>query len=272
MKLNWSTFIGLVVSLALLFGTVLVSAEDSAAFLNLPGLLMVLLGIAAATLISYPMGEVVRIFSVLGIVMREDDYSADHLVEEMAEIARLRQKGSLRQLEDKLKESHNPFFRTGMQLVIDGTPQDEIISLLEWRIMRMQSRENADAQLFHSMSHYAPAFGMFGTLVGLVNMLFAIGPNADIAIIGTYMGIALMTTLYGILLANLVFKPVALKMERRTEARVMLMNMALEGVLLVREKISPSLIRQTLRSYVANIDDELKGRLMFGDEPDEKAA
>jgi len=71
---------------------------------------------------------------------------------------------------------------------------------------------------------------------------------------------ALMTTLYGILLANLVFKPVALKMERRTETRVMVMHMALEGVLLVREKRSPNLIRQTLESFVVNHEDELKGK------------
>jgi len=127
---------------------------------------------------------------------------------------------------------------------------------LQWRINRLQAQEQAITEIFHNMSNYAPAFGMFGTLIGLVNMLFSL-QSGDVSEIAHHMSVALMTTLYGIILANLVFKPVALKLERRTEKRIMLMNMALEGVLLLRERRLPGIIKQTLDSFAADYVDEL---------------
>jgi len=257
--MNPSTVIGLLASLLLLFGTIWLTAEDAAVFLNFPGLFIVLLGTTAATLVSYPLSEVLRGARMLGIVLRRDDDGVQGLVEEIVKVAKLRMQGQLRKIEDELDVIENPFLRTGIQLVIDQTPVDDIINLMEWRMSRMRAQEQADAQIFHSMSHFAPAFGMFGTLVGLVNMLLNMG-TGNLEQMGQHLAIALMTTLYGIILANLIFKPVAVKLERRTETRVMLMNMALEGVLLVREQRSPSFIHQTLNSFAAHYDDELLER------------
>src|SRR5690625_5439382 len=106
-----------------------------------------------------------------------------------------------------------------MKLVIDMTQEEEILELLQWRISRMRAREHAEAQLFRVMASYAPAFGMIGTLIGLVNLMFLLG-DGDITAIGQQMALALMTTFYGVLLSNLIFKPVAVKLERRTEQRV----------------------------------------------------
>jgi chemotaxis protein MotA len=249
---------GILASLALLSGTVWWSAEEVALFLNAPGFFIVLVGTISATLISYPMREVLRVFRLLGIVFRNEKYSISDQVEEVAGIAKLLQnREDLSKIEAEAQNIPNPFLRTGIQLVIDGTQTDDIINLMEWRIGRLQAKEQAEAHIFHSMSHFSPAFGMFGTLVGLVNMLYNVGID-NFEQIGQYMALALMTTLYGILLANLVFKPVAVKLERRTETRVMMMNMALEGVLLIREKRTPSFIRATLKSFAANYEDELR--------------
>jgi chemotaxis protein MotA len=257
--MNPSTVIGIIASIFLLFGTILMTAEEASIFINMPGFFIVLLGTTAATLVSYPLSEVIRGTRMMGIVLLREDHSVPDLVDEIVKVAKLRMGGHLRKIEDELDIIENPFLRTGIQLVIDQTRVDDIINLMEWRIGRMQAQEQADAQIFHSMSHFAPAFGMFGTLVGLVNMLFSMGAS-DIQMMGQHMALALMTTLYGIILANLLFKPVAVKLERRTENRVMLMNMALEGVLLVREERSPSFIRQTLDSFAAHYDDELRGK------------
>ena len=257
--MNPSTVIGILVSLLFLAGTVWLTAEETTVFLNLPGLFIVLLGTTAATLVSYPLSEVVRSTRMLGIVMRREEHSVHDLVDEIVKVARLHSQRKLHKIEDELDTIENPFLHTGLQLVIDHTPVDDIINLMEWRIARLQAREHADAQIFHSMSHFAPAFGMFGTLVGLVNMLLSI-EGSGFEQVGQHMALALMTTLYGLLLANLIFKPVAVKLERRTEKRVMLMNMALEGVLLVREQRSPGFIRQTLQSFAVHYEDELRSR------------
>merc|ERR1712098_693853 len=101
--------------------------------------------------------------------------------------------------------------------------------MLRWRIARLKAREHAEAQIFRTMATYAPAFGMIGTLVGLVNMLEVMDAG-DLEVIGPRMAVALLTTFYGILLANLVFKPIAVKLERRTEERLITMNIVLEGI------------------------------------------
>jgi chemotaxis protein MotA len=129
--------------------------------------------------------------------------------------------------------------------------------MLRWRIARLKAREHAEAQIFRTMATYAPAFGMIGTLVGLVNML-EVMDSGNLDVIGPRMAVALLTTFYGILLANLVFKPVAVKLERRTEERLITMNMVLEGISLITKRRLPSFIEETLNSFIANYHDEIR--------------
>ena len=121
-----------------------------------------------------------------------------------------------------------------MQLIIDNTPEDQIIELLQWRVARLRAREQAEAQMFRVMATFAPAFGMLGTLVGLINLMAILG-DGSMQTIGQQLAIGLMTTFYGILLANLVCKPIAVKLERRTARRVESMNMVLQGIAMMCE-------------------------------------
>ncbi|MCP1727435.1 chemotaxis protein MotA [Natronospira proteinivora] len=254
---NPSTLIGVLAGLLMLVLVLGFAAEEPAAFINLPGLAIVLGGTLAATFISFPLREVLRVARLVGIVFRNERmYSRDDM-EELVRLARLWSRGDIRQVEAQLDDTHNPFLRTGVQLVIDGTPEQDILDLLQWRIIRLKAREHAEAQVFRAMASFAPAFGMIGTLVGLINMMFILG-DGDLIMIGQHMGVALLTTFYGILLANLIFKPIAVKLERRTEQRVVLMNMVLEGVALMSQKRNPSFIRETLRSFMAHYHDELR--------------
>src|SRR3546814_15522447 len=102
------------------------------------------------------------------------------------------------------------------------------------------------------MAGFAPAFGMVGTLVGLVNLLFLLG-DGDMTAIGQQMALALMTTFYGILFANLLLKPVAVKLERRAEQRMIVMNMIMQGISMMCQKRSPALMRETLNSFMHQI-------------------
>ena len=255
--MNPSTVIGMLGGIALLVVSVVVTAKDAFVFVNGPGLLIVLGGTLAATLMSFPLKVVFRVFGVFVIVLRNERLYEKADIDEIVGIAQLLYQNKVLQAEDVIANLRNPFLRTGVQLVVDGVPAEDILNLLQWRITRLKAKEHAEAQVYRVMGSYAPAFGMVGTLLGLVNMLYNLG-GEDFARIGLNMAVALITTFYGIVLANLVFKPIAVKLERRTEQRVALLSMVMEGVVLLSEKRTPSFIRETLLSFMAQYKDEVR--------------
>lgn len=254
--MNPSTLIGMVASVLLLAVVLFFAADDPRLFIDLPGLGIVLVGTMAATFLSYPLKEVVRVIGLLQTVMRNERLYTQKDIEELVDVSRLWIRDDPVAVEKALGRITNPFLRTGVQLVIERTPEEDILDLLQWRISRLRAQEAAEAQMFRVMAGYAPAFGMVGTLVGLVNLMDTLG-SGDMNIIGPHLAVALMTTFYGIILANLVFKPVAVKLERRTEQRIVLMNMVLQGISMMCAKRSPSLMRETLKSFVAHHEDEI---------------
>jgi chemotaxis protein MotA len=255
--MNPSTLIGMLASLLLLTVLLMFSAQQPGLFIDLPALGIVVVGTFAATFISYPLREVLHVFSLIKTVVRHEREYTQEDIDELVSLSRLWIDGDLRAVEDVLDRVKNPFLRSGVQLVIDKTPLDDILDLLQWRIARLRAKEHAEAQLFRVMASYAPAFGMLGTLVGLVNLMFVLG-DGDMVTIGRQMAVGLMTTLYGVLLANLLCKPVAVKLERRTEQRVVVMNMVLQGVEMMANKRSPGLMRETLKSFVAHYQNDLR--------------
>ncbi|MBE0439582.1 MAG: MotA/TolQ/ExbB proton channel family protein [Gammaproteobacteria bacterium] len=254
--MNVSTLFGMVAGILIVMLSIVLTAQDADSFLNLPGLAVVLGGTMAATLLSYPLAEVLKVFRTLGTVLRNEKLYAEDDQRELVTTARLLMQGKLQAIEKEMNTLKNPFLRTGIQLLIDQTPTEDITELLQWRIAKLQARERAEAQIYRTMAMYAPAFGMLGTLIGLVNMLQGMS-DSNMTQIGTNMALALLTTLYGVALANLFFKPVAIKFERRTEARVQLMVMIMEGVLLLAHGRSPAYLREYLRTFFAHIEDEL---------------
>ncbi len=255
--MNPSTLVGMLGGITLLGAIFLVATEEAGVLINAPGLAIVLGGTLAATFLAYPMNEVVRVFRLVWIVIRNERLYTRDDMEELIRISQLWFKGDVRAVEDALEHVANPFLRTGVQLLIDLTPEEDILDLLQWRITRLQAKEHAEAEIFRIMATFSPAFGMIGTLVGLINMMFIL-EDGDIAQIGTQMGVALLTTFYGILLANLFFKPIATKLERRTEQRLVLMNMIMQGVSLMCQKRNPTLMRETLNSFIAQYKDEIR--------------
>ncbi|MBB5319810.1 motility protein A [Marinobacter oulmenensis] len=255
--MNPSTLIGMLAGIGVLASVLFWSAEDPALFVNLPGLAIVVGGTLAATFISFPLREVLRVFRLFGTVVRNEKLYTQHDIEELVRISRLWIDGDLAAVERQLESVRNPFLRSGVQLVIELNTEDDIMDFLEWRVARLRAREHAEAQLFRVMASFAPAFGMIGTLVGLINMMFLLG-GGNMEAIGHQLAVALMTTFYGILLANLVFRPVAVKLERRTEQRIILMRMVMQGISMMCRKRSPSLMRETLKSFIASYDDEIR--------------
>jgi len=254
--MNPSTLIGLLASLILMTVLLLFAAQQPSLLLDLPGLAIVVVGTFAATCISYPMTEVRRIPGLMGLVLRAEREHAQADIDELVSLSRRWVEGDSRAVEQALGQVRNPFLCAGVQLLVDQVAEEDILELLQWRIARLRAKEQAEAQMFRVMAGYAPAFGMLGTLIGLVNLIFVLG-DGDMGSVGRQMAMSLTTTLYGVLLANLLFKPVAVKLERRTERRVVVMNMILQGISMMARKRSPGLMRETLKSFVAHYHDEL---------------
>jgi len=253
---NPLTLVGIIGGFAIIIGSIALTARDVLVFVNLPGALIVLGGTIAATIVSYPPRYLLRVGSNLISALRNENLYNEHDIDEIVSVAREWHKSDLKAVEDHLPRLRSPFLKTGVQLVIDGTHIDDINELLEWRIARLRAKERAEAAVFRTMGNYAPAFGMLGTLLGLVNMLYDMSGGAFDQI-GLSMAVALITTFYGLILSNLVFKPIATKLEDRTEQRVRTLSMALEAINLIQQKRSPTFIRETLKSFMADFDDEV---------------
>lgn len=261
--MNPSTLLGMILAVAIVAIGALATTQNPENLWNPSGLAIVIGGTAAATLLSYPLREVLRVFRLFIVVLRNERMYTHEDLDEIVQLSRRWMRTDVAAMEAELASIRNPFLRTGVQMIVDHAPIDDIIEFLQWRISKLKARETAEAQVFRSMATYAPAFGMLGTLLGLANMLQ--GLHGDFQQIGGNMAIALLTTLYGILLANLVFKPIAIKLERRTEQRVMLMNVILEGVALMAQQRNPSFIRAYLEGIELQRADEIREAVTVGE-------
>lgn len=255
-RFNPSTIIGMLAGVLIVISAIWLTARDAMIFINIPGFIIVFGGTIAATLMSFPPRYVLRVWrNFINALKNERVYSKDD-VDEIVSIAKLWHSGKIHAIDENLNEIRSPFLRTGVQLIIDGSPIDDIMDLLEWRIARLKSKESAEANVFRTMGSYAPAFGMVGTLLGLVNMLYDMS-SGGFEQIGLNMAVALITTFYGLILANLIFKPIAAVLDERTNQRVRTLSMVVEAIHLLSEKRTPAYIRETLYSFLAEYEDEL---------------
>jgi chemotaxis protein MotA len=244
-----STLIGLVGCVVVLAVTALTSHQHILNLINLPGLVMVLGGTLTATLVSRPARDVLRVVKSLRTLVHDDDLDINDEMTHLLTIAYWYRAGNLAAVEQALEQVANPLLRTGAQLVIDRDPIQDIVKVMQWRIAGVQSREQGDAQILRTMATFAPVFGMLGTLFGLIQLLGTLG-HVELAQIGASMSFALITTLYGLILANMIFKPLAMKMEQRIRHRLTVMNVIVEGVILLHQRRHPFLIKEALATYM----------------------
>ncbi|MDP1707952.1 MAG: MotA/TolQ/ExbB proton channel family protein [Gammaproteobacteria bacterium] len=253
-EIKKSTVIGLFGGGVLVLGMMLLSPEHIGAFFNIPGLLVVIGGTLAATMVSRPIRDVIRVLRSLPELATDDHPNVEDEIEQLLRVAERYRHGNIRAAEKELAYISNPFLRSGIQLVIDRDPLQNLTKVLQWRITGLRVREQADAQILRTMATLAPAFGMLGTLFGLVHMLSGLG-HSGLEEIGATMAFAMAATLYGLLAANLVLKPLAIKMERRTQQRLVAMHMLQEGILLLYDRQHPVLIREALDAYHSHHED-----------------
>jgi chemotaxis protein MotA len=253
---NYSTALGILFSILLILFIVFYAANDPIIFLNIPGMVIVFAGTVSAVFLSYPLRDIKQGLKSIKLIFFYESLNPQKEADEIIRVAKFWFQRDSIAIENVIDSINNPYLKTGFQLIVDKTPVDDILALLKWRIARLRAKEKAESNIFYSMASYAPAFGMLGTLIGLINMLQIIEMK-DISAITTNMAVALITTFYGLLLANLAFNPVAVKLERRTEQRIMIMSMVMEGITLIADRRTPSFVRETLHSFIADYDNEL---------------
>jgi chemotaxis protein MotA len=245
--MDLATLIGLVLAVASVLVSIMLAAPLSA-FVDYPSLAIVLGGTIASTLINFSMGQFVSVFKVIKKTFLYPLPAAAAEISRLVSYANLARRGGLLALEEKIEEVDDEFLGKGLRMVIDGLPAEEIRSVLENELVFLQERHVVGKKLLDTMGSSAPAFGMIGTLIGLVAMLRAMD---DPSSIGVGMAVALLTTLYGSFFANVFFIPMSGKLERRSQEEGTIRYMTLEGILSIQAGDKPQLVEEKLKAFLA---------------------
>ncbi|MFH1728176.1 MAG: MotA/TolQ/ExbB proton channel family protein [Pseudomonadota bacterium] len=244
-----ASILGLLAASAIFFVALYYGTDKNyKVFWNPAGLAIVLGGTFAATMVCFPLNELFKASKVLLLIFKKETFKFADYIHEITSLAKqVREVKSYESID--MSHISDVFLKDGIQMLKDGIHNsDEIREIMETRVAYKKSRENAEAHIFLTMGKLAPAFGMVGTLIGLIDMLQKMGGQLDK--LGAGMAVALITTFYGVVLANLCFLPIAEKLKRRTEEDVIFKMMIIEGIILLNEFQHPFVVEDRLNSYV----------------------
>ncbi len=245
--MDLATFLGLLVAGGLVIASIIMGGSG-AWFVNTPSMMIVLGGTMGATLINYPLSEVISVFKVTKNAFLHRTPSPLSLIPMLVEFAKKARREGILSFEAHLKEIDDIFLVRGIQMVIDGMESRAIEEVLTTEIMYLEERHRLGAEIFSTMGTYAPAVGMLGTIIGLVQMLMQM---KDPSAIGAPMAVALLTTFYGTLLANLLFLPISGKLKIRSRQEVLAKQMVMEGVLSIQAGDNHRVVEQKLKAFIA---------------------
>ena len=244
--------------LGLLIGTVLIvfvgiTPAKLGNFWDAESIAIVLGGTIAAVIASYPFGRLKTLLKHTKVLLQGTKYNIGELVDTLVEMAQLARQNGLLALEEKANEIEDMFFKQGIMLIVDATEPEEVRSLLESDVDAMLSRHEDCIGIYQTLEARAPAFGMIGTLVGLVNMLKGMNLEGEggAGDIGPAMATALITTFYGCILAHLIFGPISNKLKVRNEEELLYKTIMIEGILAIQAGDNPKFLREKLVTYVS---------------------
>lgn len=245
--LDAATLVGLVCGFGLIGGAILLGGQP-ASFVNLPGLMIVVGGTFAVTTMCFSVPEVTRTVRILSKTVfhnGRDPSEAAVNVLRVADLARRQGVLSLQGVMGTLVPE--PFLHKGISMVVDGTPGEEIELILHRDIQATIQRHQSSASVLRKAAEFSPAMGLIGTLIGLVQML---GSLDDPSTIGPSMAVALLTTFYGAVLANLVFSPLAAKLDRNSSEETLINNVYAMGVASIGRQENPRRLEMLLNSVL----------------------
>ena len=242
-----ATLLGIILGFSLIIASIQMG-EGIGLFVNLPSILIVLGGTLASTLICFPGAQV---FKVMGVVrnafFQEIEIPLDKIETLVTFAERARREGILA-LENAVESVDDVFLKSGIQLAVDGVEPQLIRDILQTELSFLEDRHRTGQAVFTTLGFYSPAYGMIGTLIGLVQMLVTMKNPSTI---GESMALALLTTFYGAVLANALFLPIAAKLKRRTQEEILLKELTIEGIMSIQSGDNPRIVRQKLMAFLS---------------------
>ncbi len=245
--MDLATVIGIFSAFGLVFFGIM-SGGSLLIFWDAASAAIVVGGTFGVTLINYPLGDVFGVLKVVKHVFLFRLQSAKELIETLVDMANKTRTGGILSIEPMIKDLNDTFLAKGMQMLVDGIDVNAIKGVLEKEVDYVEDRHKLGAEVFTTLATFAPALGMIGTLIGLVQMLQKLD---DPSKIGPAMAVALITTFYGALLANLIFLPMAGKLKKRNKEEMLVKELIVEGILSIAGGENPRIMEQKLQVFLS---------------------
>lgn len=245
-QIDVATIFGIIAAFGLVFYAIRMGG-DLRIFWDVPSLLIVLGGTLGAALINHPLGEIGRTFGLLKTAFFPERSALRERIARILHFSRRLRSEDVISLRSEFDEESDPFFRQCLELLLEGVDEKEIRRVMAIELSFLEDRHRRGARLFSNMGTIAPAMGLVGTLIGLVQML----QNLDTASkIGPSMSLALLTTFYGALVANVICLPIAGKLKSRSEEEFLGKELTIEGVVCLAQKLNPRTIERRLLGFL----------------------
>ena len=240
--------LGVVIGIALvLFG---IGFDKLGNFVDPQSILIVFGGSLAAVIASYPLSKLKSMLKHMGMLVSGKKYDPATAIDQLVDMAQIARKNGLLALEEKANALDDPFFKQAVMLVVDAMEAEKVREMLEGAVDSMAARHEDCAGIWDKAAAFAPAFGMIGTLIGLINMLKGMDVTSGGGNIGQDMSVALITTFYGCILANMLYMPIAKKLRIRNEEEILYKQIIIEGVLGIQTGDNPKNLKERLVSFL----------------------
>ncbi len=231
-------------------GPIAVHIENLWNFFDAASIFIVIGCTLAIVVASFPPKTLASIPKHFGVMLNANKFNPMNIIDELVDLAQTARKNGLLALESKANEQKDPFFKQAIMLIVDANDPDKVRAILENDIECMSSRHEDSAALYDKASSVAPAFGMVGTLVGLINMLRSMDVSSGGGDLGSSMATALVTTLYGCILAHMIFGPIANNLRIRDGEEVLCKEIIVEGIMSIQSGENPKALREKLLTYI----------------------
>jgi len=245
------TLIGLSVGTVLILVGALLASGDLLVYADLTSVFITILGSFSALMISVPFEKLKILPKIIGLTFQSKHADPASTVETLVTFAEKARREGVLSLEDDVEEIPDIFLKKAIQLVVDGTDPEIVKRIMYNEIDNMENRHAENKKMLDDWGYFAPSFGMIGTLIGLVAMLRNLEDKSSI---GTGMAIALITTLYGAILANFVLLPMSAKLSLYNSMDVLMKEIVVEGVLSIQSGDNPAILRERLNSFISYSD------------------
>lgn len=242
-----ATIVGLLVAIGLIVGSMLMGSAPITAFIDVPSIMVVIGGAMAAAMICFPLKNMLGIPKVAMKVILNKNEDIAALIQQIVGLAETARRDGLLALEAKIAEIDNPLVKTGIQMAVDGNTPETVEEVLRTEVEAVATRHKEGKSVMDQLGRFAPAYGMIGTLMGLIMML---SDMSDPSSIGAGMAVALITTLYGAIVANVFFSPFAEKLGLLSKKEMIGMEVAIRGVMAIQSGESPRAINQKLQTFL----------------------